>query len=124
MNRLDTIYIGYDKREQAYFDVLVESIKRNTTETYNIVPLYEDKLRMMGLYWRGFSVKEAENYDLQKFDYLDEKPFSTDFSFTRFLIPIERMIIFLKKLRKWIIKYNKLIPKRIGQALCCGIVIM
>ena len=88
MNRLDTIYIGYDKREQAYFDVLVESIKRNTTETYNIVPLYEDKLRMMGLYWRGFSVKEAENYDLQKFDYLDEKPFSTDFSFTRFLIPM------------------------------------
>ena len=88
MNRLATIYIGYDKREQAYFDVLVESIKRNTTETYNIVPLYEDKLRMMGLYWRGFSVKEAENYDLQKFDYLDEKPFSTDFSFTRFLIPM------------------------------------
>ena len=48
MNRLDTIYIGYDKREKASFDVLVESIKRNTNETYNIVPLYEDRLRMMG----------------------------------------------------------------------------
>ena len=47
MNRLNTIYIGYDKREQAYFDVLVESIKRNTKETYNIIPLYEDRLRMM-----------------------------------------------------------------------------
>ena len=88
MNRLDTIYIGYDQREKASFDVLVESIKRNTNETYNIVPLYEDRLRMMGMYWRGFTVKEAANYDLQKFDYLDEKPFSTDFSFTRFLVPM------------------------------------
>ena len=88
MNRLNTIYIGYDKREQAYFDVLVESIKRNTKETYNIIPLYEDRLRMMGMYWRRFTVKEHANYELQKFDYLDEKPFSTDFSFTRFLIPM------------------------------------
>ncbi|HBY69409.1 MAG TPA: hypothetical protein DEG69_17685, partial [Flavobacteriaceae bacterium] len=78
--RLDTIYIGYDKKEKIYFDVLVESIKRNTTETYNIVPLYEDKLRMMGLYWRGFHVEEGVNYDLQRFDYVDKKPFSTDFS--------------------------------------------
>lgn len=86
--RLDTIYIGYDKKEKIYFDVLVESIKRNTTETYNIVPLYEDKLRMMGLYWRGFHVEEGVNYDLQRFDYVDKKPFSTDFSFTRFLVPM------------------------------------
>ena len=88
MKRLDTIYVGYDRKEQPSFDVLVESIKRNTEDTYNIVPLYEDRLRMMGLYWRGFDVKEAANYDLQKFDYLDKKPFSTDFSFTRFLVPM------------------------------------
>jgi len=81
--RTDTIYIGYDQREDLAYDVLVESIKRNTSDKFNIVPIIQNRLRVSGLYSRGFTLKGN-----QKYDYIDGRPFSTDFSFSRFLVPI------------------------------------
>ena len=42
----------------------------------------KDMLRYIGLYDRDFTEKDGVKYDV-----IDGKPFSTDFSFTRFLVP-------------------------------------
>lgn len=78
-----TIYIGYDKREDLAFRVCAHSIRKNARKNINIVPLDESALRRAGLYRRAFYF-DGPN---QKIDQTDGKPFSTDFSFTRFLIP-------------------------------------
>lgn len=76
------IYIGYDKREHAAYEVAAESIRRTASKPINIIPLKQEALRRAGLYSRShYNVGE------QKYDVFDRKPFSTDFSFTRFLVP-------------------------------------
>lgn len=76
------IYIGYDEREDIAFEVAAESIRRTASKPINIVPLKQEALRRAGLYNRShYNVGE------QRYDCFDRKPFSTDFSFTRFLVP-------------------------------------
>ena len=81
-NKIPTIYIGYDPREKDYLDVLVYSIKKHASKAINIVPLVQESLRRSGLYFRTHDVENG-----QKVDMFDKRPFSTEFSFTRFLIP-------------------------------------
>ena len=82
--RLPTIYIGYDEREDIAFEVLVESIKSTSSfKNLNIIKLNQSALRAIGLYRRAY--KTIDNK--QKIDLSDGLPFSTDFSFTRFLVP-------------------------------------
>ena len=81
--QLNTIYIGYDPKEDAYVKVLEKSIRDNTKQPYNIVPVLQHNLRKIGLYWRSHEI----NQDGVKVDCFDKKPFSTEFSFTRFLCP-------------------------------------
>lgn len=83
INKLPTIYIGYDPREHDYVKVLDKSIRINTTNTYNIVPIIQKEVRRAGLYWRSPEI----NLDGNRVDVFDGKPFSTEFSFTRFLVP-------------------------------------
>lgn len=78
--KLPTIYIGYDPREHRYAEVLKASIESKTTDQYNIVPIVQSEVRRAGLYWRG-------TVDGKNIDQFDGKPFSTQFSFTRFLVP-------------------------------------
>ena len=82
MNDINTIYIGYDHREAIAYDVLKESILDHTSEPVNIIPLYQEDLRRINFYRRSSYVKDNNNYDT-----IDNKPFSTDFSFTRFIVP-------------------------------------
>jgi len=82
INKLPTIYIGYDPKEESYVHVLKKSIEDNTNMTYNIVPLVQKELRRSGLYYRT-----GEMTDYGRVDCFDGKPFSTEFSFTRFLVP-------------------------------------
>jgi len=85
--REPTVYIGYDPREDTAFQTLVHSIKLTTTnQQINIVKLNQDALRAAGLYRRAWN-SGAPTHPLQKIDTSDGKPFSSDFSFTRFLIP-------------------------------------
>jgi len=83
LNKLPTIYIGYDPKEDEYYRKLKASIERHCSrKQYNIVPLVQKELRKIGLYTRGSIYKDGQSYDMH-----DNRPFSTEFSFTRFLVP-------------------------------------
>ena len=73
MNKKQTtisIFIGYDHRERAASNVLIDSLYQNSSIPISITPLVTDQLRELNLYWRKKDPKQ-----------------STDFSFTRFLVP-------------------------------------
>ena len=82
MSSLPTIYIGYDPKEATYCDVLEYSINKYASSPINIVRLKQESVRRTGLYWRTKIIKDG-----QQVDAFDGKPFSTEFSFTRFLVP-------------------------------------
>lgn len=77
MNR---IFIGYDSREQDAYKVCVSSILKHSHQC--ISPLKEIGLRLSGIYDRPYHTEGAQRYDTR-----DGRPFSTEFSFTRFLVP-------------------------------------
>lgn len=78
------IYIGFDSREAIASDVLAHSIIRHTKQSVRIVYLKHRDLRKQGMFKRPWLIEgeSGENRDL-----IDDKPFSTEFSHTRFLIP-------------------------------------
>lgn len=81
------VFIGYDERQDLAYRTCKESILLNTEadeEELSIRPLKLSTLREKGLYYR------AANVDGQgrRTDVIDGQPFSTDFSFSRFLVPI------------------------------------
>ena len=84
MSKVDTlaIFIGYDSREPEAYDVARASILKHATMPVHIQRLDERALRHSGLYRRTW---HAEGNI--KVDDVDGKPFSTEFSFTRFLVP-------------------------------------
>jgi hypothetical protein len=83
--RTPVIYVGYDVRDHRAYDVLHASIRKHATKEYPIIPLVEPVLRRIGLFRRTHKTF-AEN-PKQKYDFFDGKPYSTDFTFTRFLVP-------------------------------------
>lgn len=74
------VYIGYDKREHEAYEVCRHSLQRHSSIPLHIQPLDQNALRYSGLYRRASSPGTWE-------DSSDHKPFSTDFSFSRFLVP-------------------------------------
>lgn len=72
------IYIGYDPREEEAFDVCAYSIERRASIPVQIHALS----KFNPLYTRKEFLKDGIRYDA-----IDGKPFSTDFSFARFLVP-------------------------------------
>lgn len=64
------IFIGYDPRESVAWHVLAQSIMLRASQPVTIMPLIQSQLRAIGLYTR-----ERDKYE------------STEFSFTRFLVP-------------------------------------
>ena len=78
-----TVYIGYDSEQgEAAYQVCRESILDKASEPVSVTPLKLDWLRRADLYKRTH-YKE----DHQKYDAIDDRPFSTEFSFSRFLVP-------------------------------------
>ena len=77
-----TIYVGYDPKEHIAFEVLKYSIER-FNHKYDIIPLEQSSLRRSGLYRRAYYIDEEG----QKRDSSDKRPFSSEFTFTRFLVP-------------------------------------
>ena len=63
------IYIGWDSREDIAYQVCEHSILRRSSNT-SVTPLKQSVLRDSKLYWRG-----------------RDKLASTEFTFTRFLVP-------------------------------------
>lgn len=78
------IYIGFDSREAIASDVCISSIIRRTKHPLNIHYLKHRDLRKAGLFKRPWLI-EGDSGEFR--DLLDDKPFSTEFSHTRFLIP-------------------------------------
>lgn len=78
------VYVGYDPRDEMAMRACVSSLRKHATCDLDIVMLRENELRKRGVYWRGYRVQGNG----QMIDDRDGKPFSTQFSFTRFAIPL------------------------------------
>lgn len=76
------VFIGYDPREHAAYDVCAHSLARHSSEPVHVTKLARGPLEQQGWFWRKHMLTNGQRIDLQ-----DQKPFSTDFSFTRFLVP-------------------------------------
>lgn len=74
------VYVGYDEREALAYDVCSYSLRRHSYSFLDIAKLDLPTLRRMGLYSRG--AVPGTRVDDQ-----DRRPFSTDFAFSRFLVP-------------------------------------
>ena len=64
------VFIGFDPRERAATNVLIDTLVQNCSVPLSITPLITPQLEAQGLYWREPNPKQA-----------------TAFSFTRFLVP-------------------------------------
>ena len=84
--RLNTVYIGYDPKEETAYEVLKFSIERIAMNSIRVVPLKRPVVERMGLYNREHEILYGQPYDI-----IDGRPFSTEFSFTRFLVPALNM---------------------------------
>jgi lipopolysaccharide biosynthesis glycosyltransferase len=77
------IYIGYDHREKQAYEVCKHSIIRHATVNLHIQSLNHKDLRKAGLFTREWKIKADGTFE----DIRDGRPFSTEFAFTRFLVP-------------------------------------
>lgn len=78
------IMIGWDSREPIAYDVCKYSIEHRAKKKVEVIPLKHRDLRQQGLFLRPWLV-ESDTGNWR--DLLDNKPFSTEFSHTRFLVP-------------------------------------
>lgn len=81
MNPL-SVYIGYDSRENDAYEVCAHSLRRHASIPLRIVRLDQSLLRYLKIYSRTFSLVDG-----QRIDDRDGRPFSTEFAFSRFLVP-------------------------------------
>jgi hypothetical protein len=79
---MNTVYIGYDPKEDTAYEVLKFTIERISGKNIRVVPLRKDLLELTGMYRRKSELIHGQPYDV-----IDGRPFSTEFSFSRFLVP-------------------------------------
>lgn len=78
------VFIGWDSREEVCSYVASHSLERRATRKTNIKFLKHRELRKSGLFSRPWLVDGPTGAFT---DLMDMRPFSTEFSHTRFLIP-------------------------------------
>ncbi len=78
------VYIGWDGRDALAYEVCKASLLKHASIPVEVLPLKDWELRHSGAYWRSFRTESTG----QRWDDRDGKPFSTDFSFTRFCVPM------------------------------------
>lgn len=79
------VYIGYDQREKIAYDICKFSIERNNqAHNIDVIPLVHTCLRRQGWFNRPW-MTDADTGNRR--DLIDGKPFSTEFSHSRFLVP-------------------------------------
>lgn len=82
---MNNIYIGWDAREDVAYQVCKHSILRKAKNIdIDIFPLKHKELRRQGVFYRPWMTGA---YDGNRYDMIDLRPFSTEFSHTRFLVP-------------------------------------
>lgn len=77
-----TVFVGWDDREERAWNACVASLLDKASIPLRVRALDARALRAAGLYWRPRRVEDGQRTDL-----IDGRPFSTDFAFTRFLVP-------------------------------------
>ena len=80
MQQVIPIFIGYDLRERAATNVLIDSLYQKSSRPISVTPIVLKQLINDKIYWRARDPKQ-----------------STDFSFSRFLVP------FLMNYKGWAI---------------------
>lgn len=75
-------FIGYDRSEVDAYNVCVSSFRNHCSVPSCIFPLNRDALTKIGVYSRESEIQMGREVDKS-----DGKPFSTEFSFSRFLVP-------------------------------------
>lgn len=83
MTKEYNVFVGYDDREKDFYNLCEYSLHLNSKAKINVVPLKHQDLRNKGLLTRPWTI-EANG---QFVDNVDKKPFSTQFSHSRFLVP-------------------------------------
>ncbi len=73
------IYLGWDPREEAAYQVARSSIQRRTEGPINIYPLRLKHLRMLN--------RPIEHREGQMWDPISKAPMSTEFAISRFCVP-------------------------------------
>lgn len=76
------VFIGYDEREDDAYQVCRASLLKHASRPLHIVKLEQAALRRAGWYRREWRQEGRDRIDMG-----DLRPFSTDFAFTRFLVP-------------------------------------
>jgi len=77
------VFIGYDPRDDLAYKVAERSLYRHA-KGINVHMLKDRDLRRQGIYGRPYRVDHVG----QMWDERDGRPFSTEFSFTRFAVPL------------------------------------
>ncbi len=78
------VYIGWDQRDLQAFEVCKASLLAHASIPVEVIALKDWELRAKGVYWRAYQVDGRG----QMWDARDGKPFSTNFSYTRFCVPL------------------------------------
>lgn len=78
-----TVFIGYDERQPEAFKACQQSILETSSRPVAIFPIKHQSLRNAGLFNRPWKTTETGEF----IDLIDGKPFSTQFSHSRFLVP-------------------------------------
>lgn len=84
MDKSINIFVGFDDREKEFYDICKYSLEGSGSNV-NVHPLNHLKLRQEGFFTRPWMVDGITG---QFIDMVDNKPFSTQFSHTRFLTPL------------------------------------
>ena len=77
------VFIGYDPREDDAYQVARYSMRRRASKLIDIEPLKLEECQRIGLYDRPISKRGGVMWDD-----ISERPMSTSFSLSRFLVPI------------------------------------
>lgn len=78
-----TIFIGFDERQSEAFKACKQSLLETASGPVEIYALKHQELRDLGFFTRPWNINEKGAFT----DLVDGKPFSTQFSHSRFLVP-------------------------------------
>lgn len=76
------VFIGYDAREAAAYEIAVSSLVRRASQPVSVTPLNSQRLAESGLLRRPTDLRG------QRYDIFSNAPASTDFAISRFLVPM------------------------------------
>ena len=82
MSEVARVYVGFDRREEVAWDACKYSLLKHASVPVDIIRLDDAVLRHIGVYYRQWLENNGQKYDMS-----DGQPFSTEFAFTRFLVP-------------------------------------